>query len=85
MVFIKHTTTMYKTTWWGLQHQGNFYGTGTSFGAKTYEQKNVKVICKDYRKTTFKMVVASSGKRVGGGLSGAWAYEMGENLPCGTP
>ena len=85
MVIIKHTTTMYKTTWWGLQHQGNFVGIGSAFGAKRYEQKNVAVICKDLRETTFKMVVASSGTQVGGGSSGAWAYEMGEKLKCGTP
>lgn len=82
MLTIRHKVMMYKTVWWGLQSQGRFNGIGN--GASSYEQKNVSVVCADYLKTTFRMVVESTGTTLSGKKSGAWAYQMSDKLPCGT-
>lgn len=82
MVNIKHSSTMYKTVWWGLQQVGGPF-TGGNYGVSSYEQKNILVPCVDLRDTTFRVIVSSSGTFPNGSTTGASAYEEA-TWPCGT-
>lgn len=80
---IHHSTTMYKTVWWGLQKVGGpFQNAG--FGASSYEQKTVLVPCTSTAYTTYRMEVASTGTFLNGQVAKGYAYQTAY-LPCGTP
>lgn len=82
MNWIRHETTVYKHVWWGLQSIRTF--TNTGYGASSYTQTTVEVVCADLRSTKFHIAVRVWGNFPGGATGGGGgAYQTGTE-PCGT-
>lgn len=83
MASIKHSTSMYKTVWWGLQYVAGPFEPSGNFGSSSYEQKSVAVNCADLRETTFRMKVTGTGTFPDGRQTTGSAFEDG-TVNCGT-
>jgi hypothetical protein len=78
---IHHSTTVYKTAWWGNVDSGTF--TGGNFGQSVYTQRNVAVTCTNSLSTTWFAV--TNGTIVYGGTTYyAEARTPYDAYDCGT-
>lgn len=82
MVRISQTTDIYKTVWWGLQKVAGPFNS-VNVGQGRLQQTSPIRKCDDLRKTTFRMIVRSTGTFPTGTTGTASAYEEAK-LSCGT-
>ncbi|NQX25151.1 hypothetical protein HQQ79_15370 [Curtobacterium sp. VKM Ac-2852] len=79
---ISQTTDIYKTVWWGLQKVAGPFNS-VNVGQGRLQQTSPIRKCDDLRKTTFRMIVRSTGTFPTGTTGTASAYEEAK-LSCGT-